>query len=211
IVEALASTLAFKPKGKALTTVAIQANHLSINLIHQICIWLKISDIIQLSKTSTRLYECIAGPKGLPMWNAKKLDLMREIFLSEVTDNQNIGWIQDALVRACPHDILPDLKTCFTDGSPSFIIRDMRDHPENLRNPEYLKTFSPYVWQLLIRFGLPEEALEPFCAGITELHNNHFAVVEPFTTMIPTLRRIRSDYPHFDYRSKVPIQLWPTQ
>jgi hypothetical protein len=211
IVEAMASTLAFKPKGKALTTVAIQANHLCKELIHQICIWLKPTDIIQLSMTSKWHYYCIAGPEGLPMWNAKKLDLMREIFLSKVTDNQNIGWIQAALVRASPHDLLPDLKTCFTDGSPAFIMCDLRDRPENLRNPEYLKDLSPAAWQGLIRLGLPEEALEPFCAGITELHNNHFGTVDPFTTMIPTLRRIRSDYPHFNYRSKVPVDLWPIQ
>jgi hypothetical protein len=206
IVEALASTLAFKPKA---IIVAQQDDHLRIELIHRICIWLKPTDIIQLSMTSKWHYYCITGPKGLPMWNAKKVDLMREIFLSEVTDNQNIGWIQAALVRASPHDLLPGLKTCFNEGSSYLIICDVRDHPENLRNAEYLKRLSPFTWQGLIRFGLPEEALEPFCAGITELHNNHFEVVEPFTTMIPTLRRIRSDYPHFDYRSKVPIQLWP--
>ncbi len=197
IVEAIASTLTFKPKGKALNTVAIQADHLSKNIIHYVCKTLTPTDIISFSQASRWHYYCIAGAEGLPMWNAKKLDLMREIFLSEVTDNQNIGWIQLALVRACPHDILPDLKTCFTDGSPAFIMCDLRDHPENLRNPKYLKGLSPDAWQVLIRFGLPEDALEPFCAGITELQ---LGAVDPRTTLCPTLRRIQSDYPHFNFR-----------
>jgi hypothetical protein len=196
IVEALALTLAFEPK---VIVVAERANHLSKELIHQICIWLKPTDIVQLSMTIKWHYRCIAGAEGLPMWNAKKVDLMREIFLSEATGNMR--WIQEALVVACPEDLLSRLKDD-TEESLLLIRSQVAADPEHFTNPENLKVLSKQTWEHLARFGLPETALIPFCAGIRKLHENHYVEITR-DMMIKPLKRIQADNPHIQFVGKI--------
>jgi len=61
---------------------------------------------------------------------------------------------------------------------------------------------AEFFWDQLIHFGLPMQALEPFCSGITKQINN--ADRGRLYPMLEVITTSKKSYPWFDFKSKLP-------
>jgi hypothetical protein len=71
--------------------------------------------------------------------------------------------------------------------------------------PRWIEHLSLDTWHLLSRFGLPAEALEPFCAYVSNLPAQECQLASIMLQLV--IKRLRMDLPHFDFTDKLPAHL----
>jgi hypothetical protein len=142
-----------------------------------------------------------------------------------------------ALLLACPDRLLDNLEEFVKMKEEVAILRSEQtplekflsliNHPEKVpvliarqvsNNPELFKeeafwescfeTETVFFWNILTYFGLPREALEPFCDGIRANRNAIYKVDDesPLVMAKSTLKSVIAtaeiDYPYFDFKGK---------
>jgi len=190
------------------------------------------SDILALAQSSRRYYHCL-GLKGAPLWNQRKIDCFRVLF-NEHRNSINIRLCQ-ALLLASPDRLLDNLEEFAKMKDEVAILRSEQtphekflsliSHPAKVHpvliarllshNPELFKeesfwescfkTEAVLFWNILTYFGLPREALEPFCEGIRANRHTILKIddesplVMAKSTLNGVIATAEIDYPYFDF------------
>lgn len=71
--------------------------------------------------------------------------------------------------------------------------------------PRWIEHLPLDTWCLLSRFGLPADALEPFCAYVTSLPNQEYQLACIMLQLV--IKRLCMDHPQFDFTDKLPAHL----
>lgn len=85
-------------------------------------------------------------------------------------------------------------------------IRLLRENPSHFthlsRIPQWREHLTLETWCILSQFGLPAEALEPFCAYVSNLSDQQYQLAWIMLQLV--IKRIRMDHPGFDFTDKLP-------
>jgi hypothetical protein len=233
IIQALSKALAYESfQVNPVPDTALGLSALPDDLIRLICSYLKPTDLACLAAASRKYYRCI----GL-LWPQRKIDCLRDLshrcdkFPIEILTYH-------ALLLAWPDQLLHNLQEIEDLKQGVAILNSEQsrhekflyliDHPtrENLvlmarlvrNNPEFFKeeafwekSFAKRAtlfWNLLQNFGLPREALEPFCEGIRA--NRHTILKIDDESSLPMVKSTLNgviataeiDYPYFDFKGE---------
>lgn len=232
IIQALSKALAYESfQVNPVPDTALGLSALPDDLIRLICSYLKPTDLACLAAASRKYYRCI----GL-LWPQRKIDCFR-VLSNEYQNSRNIRLCQ-ALLLACPDRLLHNFEEFMkskegfailrseqtphekflslinppTKVNPVLIARLVRNNPELFKEEAFWEscfaTETVLFWNILTYFGLPREALEPFCDGIRANRNAIFKVDDepPLVMAKSTLKGVIAtaeiDYPYFDFKGK---------
>ncbi|MGD0665550.1 MAG: hypothetical protein ABSA17_07505 [Rhabdochlamydiaceae bacterium] len=94
-------------------------------------------------------------------------------------------------------------------SKPLKVTRFLRKNPSNFTRlskiPHWREHLPLETWYMLSRFGLPAEALEPFCAYVSNLPAQECQLASIMLQLV--IKRLRMDLPHFDFTDKLPAHL----
>ena len=226
IIQALSKALAYKGgRHDFRVEPAMPDNECLLNTLHEdiirlICSHLNPSDVDHWAQTARRYYHCI-GLKGESVWTQRKLDCFRELY----NDRDKTPELCNALLLAWPGHLLHNLEEfddlkegvailssdstaakkfdslcSLTQKNWVLLARLMRNNPELFKDRLFWRISSGLnaqaFWTILEQFGLPWEALEPFCAGIKE-HKTDLIDITRLSWGV--MQRAIKDYPYFVY------------
>ena len=211
-IDVLASLLSFEPNA---VIKEVQPGDLPKVVIHNICQWLSLTDIVRLSLTSKWHYHCIASSDGLSMWTAKKLECIRSLFFSNeeavvltcpkhllgrLCEIDSAGSLRQGLELFCretPPPTLPELSSLAGEYKRNaiFLLRYIREHPELLNDPDMTLPCLISIKNVVDRFSLPWAALRPLTARMRRAIFDQ-ETGETFDITRKMLKRCRRDFPH---------------
>ncbi len=230
IIQALSKALAYQGGrhdfmvAPAVPDNACLLNTLPDDIIRQICSHLDPSDVEHWAQTSRRYYHCI-GIKGESVWTQRKIDCFRELY----NERDKTPELCNALLLAWPDHLLHNIEEFvdlkegvailssdstaakkfddlnnLTQKNWVFLARLMRNNPELFKGNLFWSisstTNAKAFWTILEQFGLPWEALEPFCAGIKE-HKTAIIAIPQLSWKV--MQRALRGYPYFVYEKNL--------
>lgn len=130
--------------------------------------------------------------------------------LSEIEDlREGVAILQEEIP---PNDKFAKFLLLFgrdncTRANYVLMARLLRNHPEIFKTHTFwiscFVTKAQFLWDPLDQFGLPYEALQPFCEGV----RSHLNIITNRTIVKDILMTARRDYPYFDFEPLLPIEL----
>ncbi|MGD0665275.1 MAG: hypothetical protein ABSA17_06050 [Rhabdochlamydiaceae bacterium] len=235
IIQALSKVLAYESHhvvvvGPPLPNPLCPLDKVPEDVIRHMSSYIAPSDILALAQSSRRYYHCL-GLKGAPLWNQRKIDCFR-VLSNEHRNSINIRLCQ-ALLLASPDRLLDNLEEFAKMKDEVAILRSEQTPHEKFlslinhkvnpvlmarllsHNPELFKeesfwescfkTEAALFWNILTYFGLPREALEPFCEGIRANRHTILKIddesplVMAKSTLNAVIATAEIDYPYFDF------------